>query len=247
LSKDLVRQLLDAGVHFGHQTRKWNPKMKRFIFGEKNGIYILDLEKTVKCITGACDFLRTIVAGGGKVLFVGTKPQAQKIIRDVAGRTGMFYVDHRWLGGFLTNFKTIRRSVSRYFSLVKMQEDGTFEKITKKEVSVIKKEMGKFEKVFSGVRDMENLPQAVVVIDASHEKIAIREAVRLEIPVIALVDSDTNPHLIQYPIPGNDDAIRSIALVTQILADSIMEGKANIKVPKKEQAEEVAQVKEAVK
>jgi small subunit ribosomal protein S2 len=217
---------LDAGVHFGHQTKKWNPKMKRYIHGEKNGIYVIDLEKTVQCLERARRFLVQTVAAGGEVLFVGTKPQAQAIIRDTATATGMFYVHERWLGGLLTNFQTIRKSVRRYIELTEMKRDGTFEKMTKKEVSILTKEMAKFEKNFAGISSMGHLPAALVVVDATHEIIAVKEALRLEIPVVALVDTNADPDLVSYPIPSNDDAIRSIRILLNQIAEAIQEGKA---------------------
>lgn len=226
MSKELIQQLLEAGVHFGHRTRRWNPKMKRFIFGEKNKIHIVNLEKTVGCLEKAREFLCKTAQKGGDVFFVGTKPQAQEVVREAATRTGMFYVNYRWLGGTLTNFKTIRKSVRRYQDLQEMKVDGTFEKLTKKEVSVLTKEMVKFEKNFAGVVNMNKLPAAMVVVGARHEIIAIREAARLEIPIIALVDTDSDPSLLTYPVPGNDDAIRSIVLMVNLLAESIAEGKA---------------------
>jgi small subunit ribosomal protein S2 len=219
LSKEMIQNLLEAGVHFGHRTRKWNPLMKRYIFGQKNGVYIIDLEKTAKQVEKARDFLRKTVANGGDILFVGTKPQAQEVIRDAASRTGMFHVNSRWLGGALTNFKTIRKSVRRYLTLCDMKVDGTFEKLTKKETSGITKEI-------AGVVAMEKLPKALVVVDCKHEIIAVREAARLKIPVVALVDTDSNPNLIAYPVPGNDDAIRSIILIVNLMVESILEGKA---------------------
>lgn len=205
--------------------------MKRFIFGEKNGIYVIDLEKTADCISKACEFLRQTVENGGDVLFVGTKPQAQEIIRDVATRCGMYYVNARWLGGLLTNFQTIRKSVKRYLDLNKMKADGTFEKLTKKEAASLTKEMTKFEKTFSGVCEMSRLPAALIVIDATHELIAVKEAFRLNIPVVALVDTNANPDLVAYPIPANDDAIRSIRLIMNILMESLLEGRASRKAP----------------
>ena len=226
MSKELVRQLLDAGVHFGHQTKKWNPKMKRFIFGEKNGIYIIDLEKTAECVSRACDFLRKTVAGGGEILFVGTKPQAQEIVRDIATRCGMYFVNIRWLGGMLTNFQTIRKSVKRYIELTEMKKDGTFEKLTKKEAALLTKKMSKFEKNFSGVINLVKLPAVVVVVDATREIIAVKEAALLNIPVVALVDTNADPDRVTYPIPSNDDAIRSIRLLLSVMLESILEGKA---------------------
>ena len=226
MSKELVRQLLEAGVHFGHQTKKWNPRMKQYIFGEKNGIYIIDLEKTIQCINTASDFLRKTVSQGGDVLFVGTKPQAQDIIREVAERSGMFYINIRWLGGLLTNFQTVKKSVNRYVELNQMKADGTFDKLTKKEAAILTKEMGKFEKNFAGIVTMDRLPAALVIVDATHEDIAVKEAKRLAIPVVALVDTNANPDFINFPIPSNDDAIRSIRLITGILLDAVNEGKA---------------------
>jgi len=201
--------------------------MKKFIFGEKNGIYIIDLEKTIECINSASDFLRKTVTEGGDVLFVGTKPQAQEIIREAAERTNMFYINVRWLGGLLTNFQTIKKSVARYLELCEMRDNGTFEKLTKKETSTLTKEMLKFEKNFSGVSKMTRLPSAIVVVDSTHENIAVLEAKRLSIPVVALVDTNSNPEQVSYPIPSNDDAIRSIRLIIGILADSIQEGKSS--------------------
>ena len=224
MSKELVQKLLEAGVHFGHQTKKWNPKMKPYIFGEKNGIYIIDLEKTVTLLTRACAFARETAAAGQSVLFVGTKPQAQEIIQQEAKRCGMYYVNHRWLGGMLTNYTTVRNSVRRYKQLVTMRTDGTFEALTKKECAEIEKEINKLEKNLAGVVEMDRLPGALFVIDAKKEDIGVREANRLGIPVISIVDTDSDPDLIQYPIPGNDDAIRSIRLLTNIVTESLLEG-----------------------
>ncbi|MCG3175300.1 MAG: 30S ribosomal protein S2 [Candidatus Omnitrophica bacterium] len=224
MSKELVQKLLEAGVHFGHQTKKWNPKMKPYIFGEKNGIYIIDLEKTVTLLTRACAFVRETAASGQSVLFVGTKPQAQPIIEEEAKRCGMYFVNHRWLGGMLTNYATVRNSVRRYKQLVTMRTDGTFEALTKKECAEIEKEINKLEKNLAGVVEMDRLPGALFVIDAKKEDIGVREANRLGIPVVAIVDTDSDPDLIQYPIPGNDDAIRSIRLITNIVTESLLEG-----------------------
>ena len=229
MSKELVQNLLEAGVHFGHQTKKWNPKMKPYIFGEKTGIYIIDLEKTVSHLTRACNFIRDIASQGVPILFVGTKPQAQEIIEQEAKRCGMYYVNHRWLGGMLTNYQTIRNSVRRYRSLILMRTDGTFEALTKKEVSEFEKEISKLEKNLGGVSEMDKLPGAMFVIDVKKENIAVREANRLNIPVIAIVDTDSDPDNIQYPIPGNDDAIRSIKLLTSIVTDSLIEGLQKVK------------------
>lgn len=229
MSKELVQNLLEAGVHFGHQTKKWNPKMKPYIFGEKNGIYIIDLDKTVLHIQRACKFIHDTAAKGEAVLFVGTKPQAQSIIAGEAKRCGMYYVSHRWLGGMLTNYQTIRNSINRYRNLLQMREDGTFEALTKKEVAEHEKEITKLEKNLIGIVDMKKLPGAIFVVDAKKEEIAIKEANRLKIPVVAIVDTDSDPDTVQYAIPGNDDAIRSIKLLTGIMVDSVIEGLQKVK------------------
>lgn len=224
LSTELANNLLEAGVHFGHQTRKWNPKMKRFIYGVKNGVHIINLEKTVNKLELAREFALKTASQGGKVLFVGTKPQAREIMREEAVRSGQPYVVNRWLGGFLTNFNTLRKSVARYQELVVMSTDGTFDKITKKEASGIRKEIVKFEKNLAGVTQMDKLPAAIFVVDVKHEIIAVKEAIRLDIPVIGLADTDSDPDMVNYVIPGNDDALRSIRLITKSIADSIIEG-----------------------
>ena len=224
MSKELVQGLLEAGVHFGHQTKKWNPKMKPYIYGEKNGIYIIDLEKTMEALTRACNFIREVAATGAPVLFVGTKPQAQPIVEQEAKRAGMYFVNHRWLGGMLTNYSTIKNSVRRYKSLIQMREDGTFEALKKKEVADLEQEITRLEKNLSGVTEMEKLPGVLFIIDAKHEEIAVKEANILGIPVIAIVDTDSDPDRINYPIPGNDDAIRSIKLLTSVITDSLIEG-----------------------
>ncbi len=229
MSKELISSLLEAGVHFGHQTRKWNPKMKPFIFGEKNGIHIVDLEKTVDHLIKACNFIREIAATGAPILFVGTKPQAQEIIEAEAKRCGMYYVKHRWLGGMLTNYSTIRNSIRRYKNLILMRTDGTFEALTKKEVAELESEILKLEKTLGGVVEMTRLPGALFVIDVKKEDIAVKEANRLGIPIVAIVDTDSDPAHIQHPIPGNDDAIRSIKLITGIIVDSILEGLQKVK------------------
>ncbi len=236
MSKELVQSLLEAGVHFGHQTKKWNPKMKPYIFGEKNGIHIMDLEKTMSHLTRACNFIRDIASQGVPILLVGTKPQAQSIIESEAKRCGMYYVNHRWLGGMLTNYDTIRNSVRRYKSLILMREDGTFEALTKKEVAELEKEIAKLEKNLIGVAEMGRLPGAMFVIDVKKEEIAVKEANRLNIPVVAIVDTDSDPDRIQYPIPGNDDAIRSIKLLTGIIVDSLIEGLQKVKKSSPEKA-----------
>jgi len=229
LSKELVQSLLEAGVHFGHQTKKWNPKMKPYIYGEKNGIYIVDLEKTMEALKRACNFIREVASTGAPVLYVGTKPQAQPIVEEEAKRAGMYFVNHRWLGGMLTNYATIKNSVRRYKSLVQMREDGTFEALKKKEVADLEQEITRLEKNLSGVTEMEKLPGALFVIDAKHEMIAVKEANILGIPVIAIVDTDSDPDRVNYPIPGNDDAIRSIKLLTSVITDSLIEGLQKIR------------------
>ena len=238
MSKELIQGLLEAGAHFGHQTKKWNPKMKPFIFGEKSGIYIIDLEKTVACLTRACNFLREVASQDVPILFVGTKSQARPIVEAEAKRAGMFYVNNRWLGGTLTNFQTIRNSVRRYRSLILMRSDGTFEALTKKEVSDLEQEITKLEKNLAGVAEMSRLPGAVFVVDAKKEEIAIKEANRLGIPVVAIVDTDSDPDLVQYPIPANDDAIRSVNLITGVVTDCVLEGLQRVKRKSSNDAEE---------
>jgi len=222
---ELIKQLLEAGVHFGHQTKRWNPKMKKFIFGSRSGIYIIDLEKTEECINAARDFLNEITAKGEFVLFVGTKKQAQDVIKQEAIRSGMYYVTERWPGGMLTNFATIKKSINRLKDIEKMRTDGTFEKLTKKEVALLEKELVKLNKNFSGIVPMERMPKAVFVVDTKKEDTAVREARRLNIPIIGLIDTNSNPSLVDYPIPGNDDATKSIRTVASIIADTIIEGR----------------------
>ena len=221
----MMKALLEAGVHFGHQTRRWNPKMKDYIFGQKNNIYIIDLQRTVGAIIKACEFLSKVAQEGGYILFVGTKRQAQDIIKNEALRCGMFYVDQRWLGGMLTNFQTVRKSVNRLQKLEGMKADGTFGKLSKKEVSQLTKEIYKLKKNLDGVRSMERLPKAVFVIDSRKEDISVREAKKLSIPVAALVDTNCDPDMVNYVIPGNDDAIKSIRLITSLVTDAISEGR----------------------
>ena len=221
----LVKGFLEAGVHFGHQTHRWNPKMRRFIFGARNGIYIIDLEKTAQGLGAACEFLRATAAQGGTVLFVGTKRQAQTIIAEEATRCGMFSVTQRWLGGMLTNFATIRKSVARLQALRQMRDSGDLQKRPKKEAAQLGKELGKLEQILSGILEMGRLPRAVFIVDSKREETAVREANRLAIPVVGLVDTNCDPDLIQYVIPGNDDALRSIKLVAGALADAILEGR----------------------
>jgi len=221
----LMKSLLEAGVHFGHHKRRWNPKMASYIFGEKNNIYIIDLQHTVNAVIEACAFLNNVAQEGGSVLFVGTKKQAQDIVKSEAERCGMFYVEARWLGGMLTNFQTIRKSINKLEELEGMKEDGTFKKLSKKEVSQLTKEMNKLKKNLDGVRKMSRLPNAVFVIDSRREEIAVHEANKLSIPVVALVDTNCDPDLIDHVIPGNDDAIKAIKLITGLVTDAINEGR----------------------
>ncbi|MBN2453831.1 MAG: 30S ribosomal protein S2 [Candidatus Omnitrophica bacterium] len=221
----LMRSLLEAGVHFGHETKRWNPKMKKYIFGSKNGIYIIDLEKTQASILKACEFLKKVASSGGYILFVGTKKQAQEIVKAEALRSGMFYVNQRWLGGMLTNFQTIKKSIKRLNEIERMKEDGTMAKLSKKEVSALNRELFKLNKNLEGIRHMDKLPKAVFVVDAKKEEIAVKEANTLKIPVVALVDTNSDPDRIEYVVPGNDDAIRSIKLIANTLADSVLAGK----------------------
>jgi len=223
-----MNQLLKAGVHFGHQTRKWNPKMAKYIFAERNGIYIIDLSQTVKMLSDAFSFLHDIVSDGETVLFVGTKKQAAETIQEQATRCGMFYVNERWLGGMLTNFETIKKSIKRLKDIERMEQDGTFQLLPKKEVTDLKKQKEKLDRNLTGIREMGKLPGAVIIMDTLNEKIAVDEANKLMIPIIAIVDTKCDPDQVQYPIPGNDDAIRSIKLICEKLADSVIEGQENI-------------------
>ena len=219
-----MKQLLEAGVHFGHQTRRWNPKMAQYIFTERNGIYIIDLQKTVKKLEEAYDYVRELSANGGTVLFVGTKKQAGDSIREEAERAGAYYVNARWLGGMLTNFETIRKRIRRLEQLRKMEADGTFERLPKKEVVKLNLEIEKLEKYLGGIKEMNKLPTAMFVVDPRKEKIAVAEAHKLGIPVIAIVDTNCDPDEIDYVIPGNDDAIRAVKLISSTMANAIIEG-----------------------
>jgi small subunit ribosomal protein S2 len=234
-----MKQLLEAGVHFGHQTRRWNPKMKKFIFTARSSIYIIDLKKTAERIDKAYQMVKKKAAAGEAVLFVGTKKQAKESVTSEAQRCGMPYVTERWLGGMLTNFQTVRRSLKRLEEIEKMSQDGSFEKFTKKEVLKLEKERKKLEKNLGGIREMNRLPGVVYVVDTKKEKIAVAEANRLNIPLVAILDTNSDPDLIDYPIPGNDDAIKSIRLITRILADAVVEGKqeAGIKIEEEPPAE----------
>ena len=220
-----MKQLLESGAHFGHQTRRWNPKMAKYIFGQRNGIYIIDLKKTVRLLKEACRFVRDLVAEGGEVLLVGTKKQAQETILEEAKRCGMPFVNQRWLGGMLTNYETIHKSLDRLEELNRMINDGTVEQLTKKEASRIRKHRDKLEKNLGGIKHMNGLPGAVFVTDTRKEKIAVLEANKLGVPVIAIVDTNCDPDQIDYVIPGNDDAIRAVRLMTSRIADSVIEGK----------------------
>jgi len=223
---ELIKQLLEAGVHFGHQTKRWNPKMKKFIFGERSGIYIIDLEKTVDCLNQARNFLKEVAANGLDILFVGTKKQAQDVIQEEARRAGVFYINRRWLGGLLTNFATIKKSINRLKEIETMQTDGIFDNLKKKEVARLTKEKEKLEKNLSGIREMShNHPGVVFLIDSKKEEIAVEEANRLGVPIVGLIDTNCDPDKIDYPIPGNDDAMKSIRLITTLLTESVIEGK----------------------
>lgn len=243
---DTLKQLLEAGVHFGHQTKRWNPKMAPYIFGQRNGIYIIDLEKTTAKLTEAGDFLREIVSKGENILFVGTKKQAKDTMVSESQRCGMFYVTERWLGGLLTNFSTIRNSIKRMKELETMKENPDYQSLTKKEKALLDKELAKLQKNLVGVAEMKKLPGAVLLIDSKREETAQREANKLGIPIVALIDTNSDPEGIDYPIPGNDDALRSIKLITSILADSILEGRKKFLQGKElERLEEAEQEYEA--
>jgi small subunit ribosomal protein S2 len=220
-----MKQLLEAGVHFGHQTRRWNPKMKKYIFVERNGIYIIDLQKTVKKLEEAYDFMRQVGQDGGKVLFVGTKKQAQEAIKEEAERSGNYYINQRWLGGTLTNFGTIQKRVARLKEIERMEEDGTFEVLPKKEVIQLKKEHERLVKFLGGIRDMAAIPDVMFVVDPRKERIAVAEARKLNIPIVGIVDTNCDPDEIDYVIPANDDAIRAVKLLTAKMADALIESK----------------------
>ncbi len=220
-----MKQLLEAGVHFGHQTRRWNPKMKRYIYTERNKVYIIDLQKTVKELEIACNFISKIASEGGDVLFVGTKKQASESVKEEAVRCNMYYVNARWLGGMMTNFKTIRTRVDRLYKLNKMKEDGTFNLLPKKEVNKLNLEIEKLEKFLGGIKKMERLPKALFIVDPKKERIAVLEAKKLGIPIVAIVDTNCDPDEIDYVIPGNDDAIRAVKLITSLISTTIIEAK----------------------
>ncbi|HDR3221272.1 TPA: 30S ribosomal protein S2 [Staphylococcus aureus] len=250
-----MKQLLEAGVHFGHQTRRWNPKMKKYIFTERNGIYIIDLQKTVKKVDEAYNFLKQVSEDGGQVLFVGTKKQAQESVKSEAERAGQFYINQRWLGGLLTNYKTISKRIKRISEIEKMEEDGLFEVLPKKEVVELKKEYDRLIKFLGGIRDMKSMPQALFVVDPRKEGNAIAEARKLNIPIVGIVDTNCDPDEIDYVIPANDDAIRAVKLLTAKMADAILEGQQgvsneevaaeqNIDLDEKEKSEETEATEE---
>jgi small subunit ribosomal protein S2 len=220
-----MKELLEAGVHFGHQVKRWNPKMKKYIFGERNGIYIIDLQKTLRGLEDACKFVRETSMSSGPILLVGTKKQAQDAIQEEAQRSSTFYVNQRWLGGMLTNFSTIKKSIERLKTIEKMKEDGTYNALSKKEISILEKERTKLERNLTGIKEMNAVPGAIFVIDPKKEKIAIAEARKLSIPVVAVVDTNCDPDEVDYVIPGNDDAIRAIKLIASKIADSVIEGR----------------------
>ena len=247
-----MKQLLECGVHFGHQTRRWNPKMKPYIFTERNGIYIIDLQKTVKGLEKAYDFVREVSKSGGTLLFVGTKRQAQDPIREEALKAGQYYINQRWLGGLLTNFATIRRRVTRMVELQGMETDGSINKYPKKEIVQLHKEREKLEKYLSGIKDMKEIPEVLFIIDPRRETIAVLEAKKLGIPVIAIVDTNCDPEVIDFPIPGNDDAIRAIELIVGLMSSAFIEGRQGVDGPAQEEEpqelgdkiEEVIEVRE---
>ncbi len=243
-----MKRLLEAGVHFGHQTRRWNPKMAKYIFTERNGIYIIDLQQTTKQIDDAYEFVKQIVLDGGSVLFVGTKKQAQEAIEKEAKRCGQFFVSQRWLGGMLTNYATIKKSIDLLFELEKQESDGTFDALPKKEVIELRKRKDRLEKFLSGIKTMKKTPDVMFVVDPNKEKIAIREAKKLGIPVVAIVDTNCDPDEVDFVIPGNDDAIRAVKLITSAISDAVLEGKqgvqedAELEMPVEEAAAAVVEV-----
>jgi len=242
-----IEALLQAGAHFGHLTRRWNPKMKPYIFMERNGIHIIDLKKTQEALDEAWNAVSNIIAEGKKALFVGTKPQARDVVKEAALRCGAFYVTERWLGGMLTNFSTIRKSVKRLTNIEKMEMDGTFDNITKKERLYLTRERDKLQQVLSGVVEMSKLPGVLYIVDVKKEANAVREANRLGIPIVAIVDTNTDPDPITYPIPANDDALKSIQLITNLIADAILDGNERVSARKAAEAEEQSIIADGVK
>ncbi|RKY62586.1 MAG: 30S ribosomal protein S2 [Candidatus Latescibacterota bacterium] len=240
-----MKELLEAGVHFGHQTRRWNPKMRPYIFMERNGIHIIDLQKTLQMLERAYQAVQEVAQSGETILFVGTKRQAKDAVREAAQACGMPYVTERWLGGTLTNFQTIRKSVAKLEELDRMSQDGTYERLPKKEVMRLEKRRAKLQTLLGGIRDMTRLPGMLYVVDTKREQIAVAEANKLEIPVVAIVDTNCDPDVIDYPIPGNDDAIRSISLITNLIAQAVREGREAVEAEEQLTEEEKLQVAEA--
>lgn len=233
-----IKSFLEAGVHFGHQARKWNPRMKQYIYGEKGDLYIIDLQMTLEALKKACEVVSDIVAGGDEIIIVGTKKQAQDIISEEAARCGMLYINQRWVGGLLTNFSTVRQAIERYNTFLKIEEAGEIENLTKKELAKFRRDKERLEKKFKGIKNLVRLPGAIFVIDSRKEAIAIREARKMDIPVIGVVDTDCDPDKVDYCIPGNDDAIKSIRLLTSKIADAVLEGKARYEETRKEEEKE---------
>jgi small subunit ribosomal protein S2 len=240
-----MKELLEAGAHFGHQVKRWNPKMKKYIFAERNGIHIIDLQKTVKGIEEAYEFIKSVASQGNGILFVGTKKQAQEAIAEEAKRAGVYYINNRWLGGMLTNFSTVRKSVEKWQRIEQMKEDGTLYLHTKKEIAKLEKERQKLEVNLIGIKDMMELPKAIFIVDIKKERIAVAEAIKLGIPIVAIVDTNCDPDLVDYVIPGNDDAIRAIKLITSKIADAVLEGK-EIFIKKLEEEAEKAAIREKI-
>lgn len=237
MATELIKKLLEAGVHFGHQSRRWNPKMKKYIFGERGGIYIIDLEKTAEKLNAARDYVRDVAAKGGTILFVGTKKQASDVIQEEAARCEMPYVKYRWMGGLLTNLETVKRSIRKLNDIEKMEASGITNRLTKKEASLLLKEKERLLRDLGGIRNMATIPQAVFMVDTKKEEIGVAEANRLGIPVVGLIDTNSDPDLIQYPIPGNDDAVKSIKFIAGLITDSIIEGRNEFLAGKKAQAQ----------
>ncbi|MFH0931526.1 MAG: 30S ribosomal protein S2 [Candidatus Zixiibacteriota bacterium] len=240
-----LKELLEAGVHFGHQTKRWNPKMKPFIFTSRNGIYIIDLQKTVNSLEKACQKIKELMENGKDILFVGTKKQAKEVIKEEALRCGMPYVTERWLGGMMTNFQTIRRNIKRLKDLERMKEDGTFDKLTKKEASGLQREIEKLENILGGIKDVVKLPGAIFVVDSKKERIAVAEANKLKIPVIAIIDTNSDPDVIDYPIAGNDDAVKSIKIITHEIINAVLESQHKLLEEKEEESKVEARVKKS--
>jgi small subunit ribosomal protein S2 len=240
-----LQELLEAGVHFGHQTKRWNPKMKPFIFTSRNGIYIIDLQKTVNSLEKACQKIKELMENGKDILFVGTKKQAKEVIKEEALRCGMPYVTERWLGGMMTNFQTIRRNIKRLKDLERMKEDGTFDKLTKKEASGLQREIEKLENVLGGIKNVVKLPGAIFVVDSKKERIAVAEANKLKIPVIAIIDTNSDPDVIDYPIAGNDDAVKSIKIITHEIINAVLESQHKLLEEKEEESKVEARVKKS--